>query len=232
MPEYAAEVVDSEFLAWLRTVTELRWSSHVPRDFSARGVGGLDWATGTRWRGGLTESEIAWAERRYGLDFPPDYRRFLATLHTPDPEQVGAAYEGQTLVPTTGRLMYDWTGPSEPIRTALEWPVYGLVRSIEADDWWHSTWGERPETATERARVVRRLVEQGPPLIPVCGHRYLVGAPLGDGNPILSIYGSDVIVYADDLGSFLAHELALRPRHATRYEFADMLGLWWDVITG
>ena len=40
------------------------------------------------------------------------------------------------------------------------------------------------------------------------GHRYLVGEPLEVGNHVLSIYGSDVIVYAPSFGAWLVAELA------------------------
>jgi hypothetical protein len=226
-------LVGPEFLARLRSDTESRWATHVPRDFQAAGVSGLDWATGTKWRGGLTESQIDDVQRQYGLVFPRDYRRFLLTLHTPDPDQIGAFYQGHTLVPETGRSVYDWTGDPAPIRKALAWPLEGLLWSVEADDSWHPNWGERPESPSGRAATVRQLVEAGPPLIPVLGHRYLVGAPLDEGNPVLSIYGSDVIVYSDDLESCLAMDLTGQPSRASRYsELEGILGIWWDVITG
>jgi hypothetical protein len=105
--------------------------------------------------------------------------------------------------------------------------------SIEADDSWHPNWGKRPASASERARVVRELAENGPQLIPVFQHRYLVGAPEVEGNPVLSMYGSDVIVYADDLESYLTIELTDQPWHVSRHgELAEMLGFWWDVIDG
>ena len=151
--------------------------------------------------------------------------RSRRTFHTTDPEEVGAFYEGHTLVPKTGRSLYDWSGDPEPISEALAWPLKGLLWSIEADDGWHPNWGKRPKSSSERARAVRKLVELGPPLIPVLGHRYLVGAPMVEGNPVLSMYGSDVIVYADDLESYLTIELTSQPWHASKYsELADMLG--------
>lgn len=34
--------LDVEFLAWLRLASEAAWRNHVPSDFNAAGVGGLD----------------------------------------------------------------------------------------------------------------------------------------------------------------------------------------------
>src|SRR5258706_5463257 len=95
-------LIGPELPAWLRSVTETRWATHIPRDFQAAGVGGLDWAPGTKWRGGLTEAQVDEAQDRFGLIFPPDYRRFLRTLHTTDPEMVGAFFEGSNLVAKAG----------------------------------------------------------------------------------------------------------------------------------
>jgi hypothetical protein len=232
-PSSQPPLVGPEFLEWLRTVTETRWETHIPRDFQAAGVGGLDWARGTKWRGGMTDAQVDDAQRRYRLVFPPDYRRFLTTLHTTDPEMVGAFYEGSTLVAKTGRSVHDWSGDPDPINKALAAPVDGLLWSIEAEDSWHPRWGPRPDTERGRVEVIRALAANAPPLIPVMGHRYLVGAPIVEGNPVLSMYGADVIVYADNLESYLASELAGQPWHVSKHgELADALGIWWDLIEG
>jgi hypothetical protein len=166
---------------------------------------GLGWQSGTRWRGGMMDAEVTKAEERYGLTFPPDYRLFLQTLHTTDPERV--RYVDGTIHAQFGRPFHDWQGDRAPIDEALAWPLDGLLWSIEADDSWSSTCGDRPTTPEGRAARVRELAAGGPPLIPLMGHRYLVGEPLEAGNPVLSIYGSDVIVYAPTFGTWLVAEL-------------------------
>jgi hypothetical protein len=235
MTETDRAALDVEFLAWLRLASEAAWRNHVPSDFNAAGVGGLDWKSGTRWRGGMTDAEISAAETRYGLTFPPDYRLFLATLHTPDPPMIGAHYEDSGLVPTSGRKFPDWTGRSEPIESALVWPVEGLVSSIDHDESWHDSWGPRPRGRKQRGRLVRELVAAGPQLVPVFGHRYLAGPGDRAGNPVLSIYGSDVIVYAPGLRAYLPSELGLSPPSTPGYESAgteEPIPFWQDVIDG
>lgn len=233
-PSSQSPPVGPDFPEWLRTVTETRWKTHIPRDFQAAGVGGLDWARGTKWRGGMTEAQVDDAQRRFGLVFPPDYRRFLTTLHTTDPEMVGAFYEGSTLVAKTGRSLQDWLGDAGPIDKALAWPVDSLLGSIEADSpRWHPNWGERPATKRGRVEVIRGLAASGPPLIPVFGHQYLLGEPLAEGNPVLSMYGADIIVYADDLESYLASVLAGQPARVSESSLSlETLGFWRDVIEG
>jgi hypothetical protein len=220
--EYGAELLEL-----IRAETERRWFDPYP---------GLGWQPGTHWRGGLPESELRETEDRFGLRFPPDYRLFLQTLHTTDPER--ALYVDGTIVATSGRPFRDWRGDRSPIDQAMDWPLDGLMWSIEADDEWIASWGERPTTEAGRAERIRSIAAAGPPLIPVGGHRYLVGAPLQAGNPVLSIYGADVIVYSPTFGAWLVEELAtiLDP------SFRDLapevprvevpIPFWQDVIDG
>jgi hypothetical protein len=192
-------------------------------------AGGLDWQTGTKWRGGMTPGEISQAEARFGLRFPPDYRLFLETLHTPDPPLVGASYQASRIVPHTGREFPDWTGDPAPIIDRLAWPLDGLL----ASDPWYPTWGPSPETKAEREGVIHDLVAAGPQLVPVFGHRYLVGPPERAGNPVISIYGADVIVYAWDLRSYLLSEFSFVPRGDQvlgRPTAPEWIPFWQDVI--
>jgi hypothetical protein len=137
------------------------------------------------WAAGYTAAELDDAQARFGLRFPPD----LATLL-------------RERRPAAG---YDWTGPEEPIRRALAWPLEGLLFDVE-NGVWHSRWGERPPQPEARAEVVRSLVAAAPPLIPILGHRYLPAEPLEPGNPVLSVYQSDIIHYGRDLEDYFAHE--------------------------
>ena len=224
------ETFGPEFLGWFRDATEREWQTHTPRDHFAARVGGLDWQTGTRWRGGMTAAQIDAAEARFGLTFPPDYRLFLETLHTPDPPMVGARFEGSVLVPHSARKFPDWTGDAAPIQAMLAWPIEGLLWSIEAGGSWYRTWGPRSDSKAEREATVRRLAVHSPQLVPVFGHRYIAGSSAG--SPVLSIYGADVIVYGPDLRSYLLAELRFIDR-ATAMRGADHSNptpFWRDVI--
>lgn len=226
---------DSSFLEHLRSDTEERWVHYVPRDFHAARIGGLDWRPGTRWRGGMTEDQIAAVEHRYSLRFPPDYRLFLATLHTPDPPMVGAAFIGNRLVDRDGRAFVDWTADPADIERRLRWPLGGVLWSIEADNSWHPNWGPRPGTRTRREMVVKGLATKSPQLIPVAWHQYLAGSPESTGNPVLSIYGADVILFASDLREYLQKVLDL-PRDikaAMDTQDSDVrVPFWTDVMDG
>ena len=215
-----------DFLKHVRQETERIWADPYL---------GLGWQPGSHWRGGMTDIEVRQAEVRFGFAFPPDYRLFLQTLHTTDPECV--RYVGGEISERAGRPVRDWLGDRAPFDEALAWPLEGLLWSIEADSCWFSGWGARPTTRDGRAARIRGLANESPPLIPVMGHRYLVGHPLESGNPVLSIYGGDVIVYARSFGAWLVEELAsmvdpsmrkLAPANAA----VDLRSIpfWQDVI--
>jgi len=140
---------------------------------------------GGGWARGYSASELEQAQERFGLRFPPDLVVLLRERR-----------------PLQG---HDWTGPEEPIRRRLSWPLEGLLFAVE-DGFWRSEWGERPPRPSTRADVVRALVAAAPPLIPLFSHRYLPAEPHEAGNPVLSVYGSDIIYYGRDLEDYFAHE--------------------------
>ena len=47
-----------------------------------------------------------------------------------------------------------------------------------------------------------------PMLIPITGHRYLLANSLEAGNPVLSVYGSDIICYGSNLRNLLLLEFS------------------------
>jgi hypothetical protein len=78
-------VPDPAFLAWLRSTTESRWADTGLRDAATAGLGALTWQPGTRWRGGMSKSDLEIVEAMFSVRLPSAYRQFLRTLHTPDP---------------------------------------------------------------------------------------------------------------------------------------------------
>ena len=204
--------VDLEsFLPWLRDRTEAAWANYETAelaDFKRRGVGGTDWQKGTRWLGGFDPSEIEKFQKRWGLLFPPDYRRFLEILGAPDRPLFSAAFtDGDELTGDHVPSFLNWMSDEEAIEDALRWPYEGLEFDLEHNDLWLESWGPKPKRLAARKKVLAELVESAPPLIPIMGHRYLLGEPVAPGNPVLSVYQSDIIVYGSTLRSYLLADL-------------------------
>lgn len=138
---------------------------------------------------GLTVAELARAEAFVGASFPPDLRSFLS--------------EGLPL----GTGFPNWRDPaSDGTRDQLDWPFEGIAFDIEHNAFWWHDWGSRPPDLSEALEVARARVAEAPRLIPVKGHRYLPAEPEVAGNPVFSVYQTDIILYGVDLATYLRCE--------------------------
>ena len=183
-----------EFLYWFRQRTEEAWANGTPR-----------W----RWLPGLSDEEIASIERKWNIRFPPDYRLFLHLLHAVGQEKPGTGRSRKRLVPVRkSKIVYNWLLDTKDLRRMFAWPFDGLAFDLEYDDLWLPDWGERPPTASARRKRLREAISSAPKLIPITGHRYLLAEPLRAGNPVLSVYQADIIIYGADLRRYLLVEFA------------------------
>jgi hypothetical protein len=126
--------------------------------------------------------------------FPPDLRAFLT--------------EGLPL----GKGFPDWRNPtSSTIREQLDWPFEGIAFDIGQNAFWLDAWGVRPKHLDDAVEVARIIIAAAPRLIPIIGHRYIPAEPSIEGNPIFSVYQTDIICYGTDLATYLRcefHQLA------------------------
>ena len=146
-------------------------------------------AAGVKLERGLNEAELSVAEERSGARFPPDLRELL-----------------RAAVPT-GEQFPNWRDTAAPeLGQALAWPFDGIAFDIEHNAFWWPTWGPRPHALSDAIDLARHRVAEAPTLIPVYGHRYLPAVPCDAGNPVLSVYQTDIIYYGSDLRAYIAHE--------------------------
>jgi hypothetical protein len=144
-------------------------------------------AEGRRWAKGYSQSELDEAQAKYGLVFPPDLIELFRDRR-----------------PVLG---YDWRTDDKEIREMLAWPLEGLLFDVESGYLWWPEWGKRPETVEARTQVLTDVVSKAPKLIPLFSHRYLPSEPSLAGNPVLSIYQSDMIYYGANLKDYFEREL-------------------------
>lgn len=137
------------------------------------------------WKAGYSSAEIERAQTCFGLNFPPDLVDLLGDRR-----------------PAQGP---DWNNERE-IRSYLGRPFEGLLFDVEENALWWSQWGDRPEAAEDRADVLRAVLNRAPKLIPVFSHRYLPETPSLAGNPVFSVYQSDVIIYGANLSDYFLRE--------------------------
>ena len=160
---------------------------------------------------GLTAEELHRVEEIHRFRFPPDLRSFC-----------------RRVLPIGSRFP-NWRIP-ESVFDQLAWPFEGIAFDIEYNDFWWEPWGARPEALSEAIAVAKAAVEAAPRLIPIFAHRYLPADPEMAGNPVFSVYQTDIIYYGIDLRRYLAREFgridyaeAIRgePRH---------IRFWTDLV--
>ncbi|MGK4006526.1 hypothetical protein WMF31_28155 [Sorangium sp. So ce1036] len=162
---------------------------------------------------GLTEAELDRAERVIGARFPPDLRSFLS--------------EG---LPTGDRFP-DWRAPESPeVRRRLDWPFDGIAFDIEHNAFWLDAWGARPSELPEALQIARTLIAEAPRLIPIAGHRYIPVEPARAGNPVFSVYQTDIIVYGNDLAAYLRCEFHRLPYVDAVREGMRRIRFWSELV--
>lgn len=143
---------------------------------------------------GLSDAEVAEIEAKFGILFPPDLKELLqAGL----PSMAGFADWRYGLNSKEGEVA---------IRQRLDWPLEGMLFDIENNRYWLQDWGPRPEDRAARTQIVTSAFGRFPPLIPIYSHRYLPSRPCLAGNPVFSVYQTDIICYGYDLADYLSRE--------------------------
>ena len=108
-----------------------------------------------------------------------------------------------TYGPTKSRSGACWTGPLKGFFSTLSTTTFGGQN------------GEKSRLTQTPEEVLRSVVSHAPKLIPLIGHRYLPEEPHEGGNPVFSVYQSDVIYYGANLADYFEREFTggdYRPR--------------------
>jgi hypothetical protein len=166
---------------------------------------------GTDFRPGLTDAEVAAVEERYGFRFPPDLRSFL-----------------QFALPV-GVGWVDWRDDPEQVRQRLGWPLDSMCWDIEHNGFWMRRWGPKPDALADRIRIAQEQAALAPRLIPIYIHRYLPATPNEVGNPVLSVYQTDIIVYGADLADYFQHEFGI-PRPSWAKAEPKPIEFWGVIV--
>ncbi|NUP08116.1 MAG: hypothetical protein HOW73_18875 [Polyangiaceae bacterium] len=144
---------------------------------------------------GLTNTEVLSTEAAFGLRFPEDLRALL-----------------QTGLPR-GPGFPDWrAGDRTALRFWLDEPSQGVLFDVEHAAFWLPEWGARPLALTDALTVAREALQAAPRLIPIFAHRMIPEEPHSSGDPVLSVYQTDIIYYGFDLVDYLQHEFRVGPR--------------------
>jgi hypothetical protein len=140
---------------------------------------------------GYTAAELQAVQEKWRLRFPPDLVDFLRQRR---PFCVGEGF-------------FDWIlSPDHEIRQLLAWPLNGVRFDVEHNGVWWSDWGRKPDTTAKQLERLKEVLRGVPRLIPVYGRRYIPADPCEAGNPVLSVYQTDVVCYGENLADWLRIE--------------------------
>ena len=161
---------------------------------------------------GLSATEVQNIESRYRFRFPPDLRDFLMTG-----------------LPVSNSFA-DWrSGSRVSLEAKLSWTYRGICFDIEHNGFWWNDWGVKPDNLRDAFAVAKWFVENAPRLIPIYGHRYISDSPSEAGNPVFSVYQTDIIYYGSNLWEYLDNEFS-NAHQIT--EPVKRIPFWSEIIEG
>jgi len=117
----------------------------------------------------------------------------------------------------------------EELEIALDWPMEGICFDIAHSAFWLGEWGARPLDVDEACMLARELIADAPTLIPIYRHRYIPDEPARDGNPVFSVYQSDIIYCGCDLGDYLDREFRRPSDHSPVVDVH--VPFWSDLVS-
>jgi hypothetical protein len=105
----------------------------------------------------------------------------------------------------------DWRGrPAEAMRDWRDWLVDSIHFDVTQSAFWLDEWGDVPRDPRESRQIVAQALAEAPALIPIFAHRAIPNDPLIAGNPVFSVWQTDIILYGANLIEYLANEFGRR----------------------
>lgn len=200
----------TEFLYWVKERTEKFWSKNPETsedDFVCE-----KWAYGAKWIG-LSDSEIDSIENKYTIKFSSEHREFLKILHSIDRKKITEYTEtfdeDAEIKYDHYPFFYNWLTDDDDIQYRLGWPYQTIFQDVVGTSKvWLESWGStRPKSDSEKEKIFSEWFQKTPKLLPITSHRFVVSESNENENPVLSIWGSDIIVYGWNMRHYLLNEL-------------------------
>ncbi|SFW83467.1 hypothetical protein [Chitinophaga sancti] len=196
----------TEFFYWVKKRTEAFWnkgnSPSRPEGFTCPA-----WAEGAKWIG-MTDDQIDSIEAKYSINFTPEHRAFLRILHTTDRKEVDEYEEDGKTITHQRSFFYNWIEEEEELVSRLSWPYRTIFDDVSSSSGvWLKSWGPRPSSVEEKERIFADWYAKAPKLLPIRSHRFVVSGDDLHDRPVLSVWGSDTIVYGWDLRLYLLNEI-------------------------
>lgn len=168
---------------------------------------------GIEFDSAMSSTEISKIEDLYGLAFPVELK-LLFSVGLP-----------------VSKGFYNWrdvnTNNVQHIKEVLNLPIKGLEDELK-DGFWCDEWGIDPSEIEEARTILLDHYANAPKLIPIYAHRYIPFIPNSEETPVLSIMGSDIICYGENLISYLETEFKIKDYDSNmRCKYVDF---WSDLL--
>lgn len=167
----------SIFFRWLKELSERVWGNIEVK----RGIYSFQTQKEMKWLEGLAEKEIADYESELGFAFPEIYKFYLRNMKGTDKPAINNYGDSEVVASISD--YYSFPRDLEIVKDRIKW-IYDEFFVDEEE--------------------IRR--EKIPHIIPIVSHRFLIADNCAE-NPVLSIYGRDVITYAPNLQKFLVADI-------------------------
>lgn len=160
--------------------------------------------SGVKFDVGLTQEEIVKIESKFGFQFPPDLKLFYQTALPISANKD----KGEALFSPWRHALHDETA-SQKISNFKEWVFEGILFDIVNNNFWMKGWGDTPSDSLKQHEIARQHFDAAPFLIPIYQHRCMPAFPVETGNPVFSIWQTDIIYFGLDLTDYLQQEFKL-----------------------
>ncbi len=167
-----------QFFPWLKTESEKLWEDIELNNT----IYGFQLQAGTKWLPGLNDEQIANYEKDVGFIFPKVFRTFLKYMNGTDKQTINV-YGGSDKPHTYGVGYYSYPRDIQAVKDMITW-IFEEYKISEKD--------------LEKQTI--------PHVLPIISHRFIV-ADRCETNPVLSMHGTDTILYANSLQDFLISDI-------------------------
>ncbi len=142
---------------------------------------GLQIQEGSKWKKGLSETELEDFQRQLNITFPESLKNYYRTMNGLD--RPGIDNNGGYGEVDFGPTFYSYPDDIPIIKSRIEWTM-------------------------EDNNVTEDIIKNQnvPPIMPYLGHRFLI---LDSEEAVLSMFGSDIICWGDNLSKGIAQDIFL-----------------------
>ena len=165
------------FFDTIKKESEIFWADTFPD----KGIYGFQIQQDAKWRQGLSETELHEFENSIGFSFPTPLRNFYKTMNGITKQGINL-YGNDGTPPAFRSVFYSYPDDLKLIQDQIE-SIYE-AKSVKQED-------------VQSFKVSR--------ILPVYEHRFMLFEL--PNNPILSMFGEDIIYYAENLSKLLANEI-------------------------